>query len=40
MRRAVQWTVQGAFWILAGCALFIALALPATLAKLVFGSPV
>lgn len=38
-RRAIQQTAQAAFWILATCLLYLALAGPATLAKLIFGSP-
>jgi hypothetical protein len=40
MRRAVQQAVQHLFWILVTCAAYLWLALPATLCKLIFGSPV
>jgi hypothetical protein len=39
MRRAVQRSAQAGFWILATCLLYIVLAVPPTLAKLIFGSP-
>jgi hypothetical protein len=39
IRRAVQRAAQAVFWTLAGVLLCLVMALPATLVKLVFGSP-
>ncbi|MFB9715602.1 hypothetical protein [Arthrobacter methylotrophus] len=39
MRQGLRRTAQAAFWILATCLLYFALAIPSTLAKLIFGSP-
>jgi hypothetical protein len=38
-RRTIQQTARAAFWILATCLVYIGLAVPPTLAKLIFGSP-
>jgi hypothetical protein len=39
MRRVVQRTAQGAFWILASALLCLAMSVPAIINKLIFGSP-
>ena len=38
-RRAIQQAAQAVFWILATCLAYAVLAVPPTLAKLIFGSP-
>jgi hypothetical protein len=37
--RVVRSTVQGVFWFLVTCTAYAVLAVPPTLAKLIFGSP-
>jgi hypothetical protein len=38
-RRAIQRAVQAVFWVLATCLAYAVLAVPPTLARLIFGSP-
>jgi hypothetical protein len=38
VRRGIQLTVRAAFWTLVTCFLYLAYAMPTTLAKLIFGS--
>ena len=39
MRRGIQLTVRAVFWTLVTCLLCLAYAMPTSLAKLIFGSP-